>query len=152
MAHGSYVSVWLVALLLIIVWPLFFLALWWVILFVMSAVGGWRRLAHQYPAIGIPAGGRSFTFISGMLGIARYNRTLTAVTSDAGLYLSVRKVFRFGHPPLFIPWNEIANPERSSFMRREYIAFEIGTPPLAKMKLQSEVFEGTEVANAARKA
>ena len=37
-----------------------------------------------------------------------YNRCLTVGANGQGLYLSLLFLFRFGHPALFIPWNEVA--------------------------------------------
>jgi hypothetical protein len=148
MGDNSGGSVWLVLLLIIIAWPLSFLVLWSAILWVMAALGGWRRLSRLYAAPGLPLGGQQFSWISGMIGIARYNRTLIITTNDAGMHIRTRRIFRFSHPPLFIPWRDIHNPQRSSFLRWEYIGFDIGAPALARMKLQAAVFEGTPVAAA----
>jgi hypothetical protein len=148
MGHGSTISMWLVALLIIVVWPLFFILLWSAILFFMSAAGGWRRLARKYAAKETPAGGRSFSWISGMVGIARYNRTLLVTVTEAGIYVKTRRIFSFSHPPLFIPWSEIHKPQRYSFLRWEYVTFEIGAPKVAWMRLESVVFDGTPIAAA----
>ena len=142
MALGSGI-LWVVVLLIIAGWPLFFLALWSGIVMLMSLMGGWHRLAKSYAVAEIPAGGQSW--MSGMIGIARYNRTLTVATDANGLYLNVRRIFRIGHPPLFIPWKDIRNPERSSFLARDYITFEVGTPTVARIKLQAIALDGTLV-------
>ena len=57
----------------------------------------------------------------------------------------LRKVFRAGHPPLFIPFSAIFNARRQTLFFWEYVAFEIGAPPLAGVRLPSKVFEGTPV-------
>jgi len=148
MGTGSTLQVWLIVLLIIVVWPLFFLLLWSAILFFMSAAGGWRRLARTYATQEIPFGGRAFPWVSGMVGIARYNRTLIVTTNAAGIHIKTRRIFRFSHPALFIPWGDIRKPQRYSFLRREYITFDVGAPQLAWMRLDAAVFDGTPVAAA----
>ena len=37
-----------------------------------------------------------------------YNNCLTIGSSSEGLYLAVRLIPRFGHLPLFIPWQEVS--------------------------------------------
>lgn len=108
MESSSTVPAWLIVVPIIIVWPIFFLALWSAILFFMSAAGGWRRLARTYATADAPVGGRTFSGITGMIGAARYKRTLIVTTNDAGLYLKTRRVFSIFHTPLFIPWSEIS--------------------------------------------
>ena len=38
---------------------------------------------------------------------ATYNRCINFAVADDGLHIQVFLPFRFGHPPLFIPWNRI---------------------------------------------
>ena len=143
MTIGAGIGLWVIVLLIVVAWLLFFLALWSGIVMSMSLLGGWHRLAKTYAVAEVPAGGRAW--ISGMVGIARYNRTLTVATDANGFHLNVRRIFRIGHPPLFIPWSDIRNPQRSSFLAREYIAFDVGTPPIARIKLQAIALDGTPV-------
>jgi hypothetical protein len=70
---------------------------------------------------------------------------LTIITADTGLYIENRTVFRPGHPPLFIPFSAIFNARKQTLFFWEFIAFEIGDPPLAGVRLPSKVFEGTPV-------
>jgi hypothetical protein len=50
--------------------------------------------------------------------------------------------FRLGHPPLFIPWSAVRNAKPWSFLWVEGIAFEVGDPSAAKLRLPKKVFEG----------
>ena len=83
-----------------------------------------------------------------MLGIARYNRTLIVTASDAGIHIKTRRILGLFHPPVMIPWEDIHQPQRSSFLRRQFVSFDIGTPKIVRMTLQAAVFEGTPVAAA----
>jgi hypothetical protein len=37
-----------------------------------------------------------------------YNNCLTVGSNPEGLYLAVLFLFRVGHPPLFVPWQDIS--------------------------------------------
>lgn len=108
MSTDSAVSTpWLVALIVgvwLIVFPLFWLG----ITGLLSIVGGWRELAGSY-ATG-PAtfsGSRAINAAGAMrrfLLPVNYSNILRVHVRDDGFGLAVWGVFRFMHPPLFIPW------------------------------------------------
>ena len=135
----------LTVLFILIVFPVFFTALWVSITFAMSYIGGWGKVGRQYPAAGAPPLGRALKNVTGMFGMARYKYVLTVITADDGLYIENRKVFRVGHPPLFIPFSAIFHARKQTLFFWEFVAFEIGDPPLAGVRLPSKVFEGTPV-------
>ena len=135
----------LVVLFILIVFPIFFTALWVGITLLMSFIGGWGKVGKVYPATGIPAQGSALKNVTGMFGMARYKYVLTVITTPDGIYIENRKVFRAGHPPLFIPFSAIFNARKQTLFFWEFVAFEIGDPPLAGVRLPSKVFEGTSV-------
>lgn len=135
----------LTVLFILIVFPIFFTALWVSVTLLMSFIGGWGKVGKQYPATGGPPQGRALKHVTGMFGMARYKYVLTIITTDTGLYIENRKVFRPGHPPLFIPFSAIFNARKQTLFFWEFIAFEVGDPPLAGVRLPSKVFEGTPV-------
>lgn len=135
----------LIVLFVLVLFPIFFTGLWIGITLLMSLIGGWGRVGRHYPAGARPAGGRELRRVTGMFGMARYRHVLTVITTGEGLYIENRTVFRPGHPPLFIPFSAIVRPRRQTLFFWEYVAFEIGTPPLASVRLPSKVFEGTPV-------
>lgn len=145
MPHGSGLSMWLIAALVIVVWPVAFIALWSGIVWLMAAVGGWRRLATRYRATERPTGGRTLTAVSGMVGVARYRGLLTITTNEHGMFLEIRWIFRLAHPTLFIPWSAVRNVRKVSQFYRKGIAFDVGNPRLAGMRLPTDVFTGTPV-------
>ncbi|HUY82129.1 MAG TPA: hypothetical protein VMU92_10445 [Acidobacteriaceae bacterium] len=83
----------------------------------LSAVGsGWHKLEHRFRAAGEFAG-KQRSFQTGVMrGASRYNRSLTLGVSRDGLYIRAMWLARMAHPPLFVPWSEIAaieQPRRS---------------------------------------
>jgi hypothetical protein len=66
-----------------------------------------------------------------MRWLTNYNNCLTLGSNDAGLYLSILLLFRFRHPPLLIPWNEISVSRRRIFFfhyMRLSLGRELGIP------------------------
>jgi hypothetical protein len=51
------------------------------------------------------------------------------------------QLFRAGHPPLFIPWSAIQNPRQRKWRWFDTIAFDVGIPPVATVRLPSWMVE-----------
>jgi hypothetical protein len=84
------------------------ISLWAGIALALAHLGGWRSLAREYRASSGFAG-RRFHFQSARFGgWVGYNGSLTAGSDVFGLHLSVWSIFRMGHPPLLIPWQEVS--------------------------------------------
>lgn len=91
---------------------LFFLALWISITLLISIIGGWRLLSKAYRA-DFSFDGRKLRMKSGgMRWGTNYAACLTVGANQEGLFLAVFPIFRIGHPPLFIPWNDISTEDR----------------------------------------
>lgn len=145
MLQTSGLTIWLLVALIIIIWPIFFIALWSGIVFLMSLLGGWRGLARHYRATEKPSGGKTFSYVTGMVGISRYKKVLGVTTNERGMFIDIRWIFRIGHPTLFIPWSDILNARKATLFYWDYIAFDIGDPLVARMRLPVQVFDGTPV-------
>lgn len=135
----------LIVLFILIAFPIFFSALWIGITLLMSFIGGWGKVGKKYGATGAPPQGRVLKHVTGMFGMTRYKNVLTVITTDTGLYIENRKVFRPGHPPLFIPYTSIFQAQKQTLFFWEFIAFRVDAPPLAGIRLPAKVFEGTPV-------
>ena len=60
-----------------------------------------------------------------MRWIAGYHNCLTIGCSHQGLYLATMSLFRFRHPPLLVPWDEITVSRRRIVFIR-YVRFGLG--------------------------
>lgn len=85
---------------------------WCFVLFVISWIGGWRRLARRFPAAGRPTGGETYYLLSGSMGMAQARGTLILTIAPAGLYLTNLFLFRPFHPPLLLPWSGVRTLEQ----------------------------------------
>jgi hypothetical protein len=74
----------------------------------ISVIGGWRSLASAYLLSDpFPAGRWWFQSARMRFGLA-YNGCLIVGADQRGLYISIFFLFRIGHPPLFIPWQDVS--------------------------------------------
>jgi hypothetical protein len=119
--------------------PLFFVGLWVTICLVLSLLGGWRRVAHQYPGRTSPSG-KCFRMQSGSFGWVNYGNCLNIQTSAEGIDVAIMLPFRLGHPPLFIPWEAVENPRVRKFLCLSSVRFDIGSPRVATIELPTKVF------------
>jgi hypothetical protein len=131
-------------LVIIIGFPLFFVPLSCGVCRLLSTIGGWDRLAEKYPGSPTPTGTR-FSMQGGRVGCVNYNGCLTIHTSPDGLHLAVWKIFRVGHPPLFISWADIHHAAARRVFWSESVVFEVGAPSIAKLQLSKKIFEGGPV-------
>lgn len=85
----------------------------------LSHVGGWSVLAERYPAR-TTAGERdlgtaSLTLDRGFI-VVNYNRSVRFQISAEGLGMATSPFFRRAHPPVLIPWGEVASCERRKLL------------------------------------
>lgn len=120
--------------------PLVFPFLWLGMCNLLSRLAGWHRLAERYAAT-LPPVGRRFWIESGKFGWVSYNSCLTIHATPEGLHLAVWLPFRFGHPPLLIPWRELRNVgSRTVWLCGEWLKLEVGSPSIATLELSKKVF------------
>lgn len=106
MSETGAVPVLLFVGLAVLGFAVMFVALWCGIALGLSYIGGWGGLASVYRAQRAFEGRRR-SFQSGNVGITRYRSALTVGANPEGLHLSVLFFFRVGHPPLFVPWEDV---------------------------------------------
>lgn len=110
---------WLIPLI-----PLFFVAIWLLIITMLSHLGGWSELARQYRE---PPGQERESlayFPMASAGLWRpwmplpvsYNNCLVVDVARAGVHLRTWRIFRFLHPPLFIPWTAMERLQPGRFL------------------------------------
>lgn len=93
---------WLFALL-----PVLIVGFWLALCAIIAWLGGWARLADRY-RLWTTFEGTRFGGQSAALGWTSYGGVLTFGVDGRGLYLAVFPLFRFAHPPLFVPWSDVS--------------------------------------------
>jgi hypothetical protein len=106
-----------------------FVAFWCLISFFISFQGGWHALTRRYRAPSEPYGD---TRSAGPLGYTvhmrfrtGYGNVVRLTAASNALYLSILFLFRVGHPPLCIHWNEIKF-SRTKFLWMRYVVLTLG--------------------------
>ncbi|HEX2210844.1 MAG TPA: hypothetical protein VHG93_24385 [Longimicrobium sp.] len=109
--------------LIVLGFLVFFPLMWFGVTGLLSVLGGWHELGASYAAgpaarEGRPAGRWVTGGMQRMLFPVSYRNCLNVSLYADGFGLSVARVFRFRHPPLFIPWTAVGDcEERGSFWR-----------------------------------
>ena len=88
----------------------FFPLIWFGVLYLLGHLGGWSGIAAEYRARE-PFDGKRWSFQSGQFGWSNYGSCVTVGANPRGVYFSVLFPFRPGHPPLFVPWEDVSMAE-----------------------------------------
>jgi hypothetical protein len=111
----------------VVIFPAFFVVAFLVISLLMSWIGGWAALARSFRAPSGFGGEKQTGETVQMRWLAGYNYCVTLGCDTAGLYLAMNWLYRFRHPPLFIPWDEIARlPPRAQYFGLEAVPLRLG--------------------------
>lgn len=87
-----------------VAFSIFFISLWSGIVFLLSYLSKWQKLAIRYQTSFFP---ESVNICSCLINWCRYSGTIRYAVSEEGLYLRTAKLFTLGHKPLFIPWDSM---------------------------------------------
>lgn len=108
---------------------IFFVALWCAVCFIISMVSGWFALARRFRMQSEPYGDLKtagpFFYTVYMRFWGRYSSVIRLTAASDALYGSVLFLFRAGHPPLRIPWNEVRF-GKTKRLWRTYIVLTLG--------------------------
>jgi hypothetical protein len=107
------------------IFPAYFVALWLFVCAIISLISGWTTLARRFQST-VPFVGKKWTCQSGQMRLfSGYHNCLTVGCNREGLYLATMLMFRFRHPPLLVPWTEIAISEKKILFFR-FVRFDLG--------------------------
>ena len=118
---------------------IFFPLIWCCVVWLLSQIGGWSRLAKHYAARGAPVYGREFRSVTGMVGGTSYRGVLTVHVNEEGFFLEPMTLFRIAHPRLFIPWREVAERTSLSVLWWKAERLTIGAPKIGTITLPENV-------------
>jgi hypothetical protein len=120
------------------VFPLFFAGIIWL----LSVMSGWSRLARDYGS-DREFRGAFMHMHSARMGLVNYNSILKAGVYQDCLYLRVIFFFRAGHRHLVIPLAEISGRETKGFLGSE-VALSFARVPDMRMRITGRLAEGIE--------
>ena len=115
-----------------------FIALWCAIGYFVSFFTGWLALARRFKKQSEPYGeirsAGPFFYTLYMRFWGHYSSVIRLTAAGDALYASVLFLFRIGHPPLRIPWDEIRF-GRTKFFFRTYIVLTLGNEEKIPMRI-----------------
>ncbi len=116
----------------------FFVALWCFAMYLVSLLSGWQALTRRFRAQSEPTGPMQtagpFLFTVYLRNWTHYNSVIRVTAAQDALYLSVLVLFRFAHPPLRIPWEEITVSSTRWFWR-DYVVLTLGREEQVPMRI-----------------
>lgn len=121
-----------------LIFPMYFLTLWFLLGAVLSLIGGWFSLAQIYRTR-VAFNGAKWRMQSGqMRWLVNYNNVLTIGANQQGLYLASMFLFRFMHPPLLVPWSEIKLRRNKGWVF-EYVILTIGRELAIPLRIREKL-------------
>jgi len=115
-----------VFLVLVVIFPL------------IGRISGWSALANFYRFSGEFQGERWRFQSAEMRWRIGYNNCLTIGANESGLYISLFFLFRFNHPNLFIPWNEVTLDAKKGFLYK-YLEFRFLQAPMIPFRVSERL-------------
>jgi len=112
-----------------------FVPLWCATCFYVSWVSGWLVLARRFRTQSeAPGEVRTTGSILFMRFWSHYGSVVRLIGQQDAMYASVFFLFRIGHPPLRIPWDEIRF-DRTRFFFRTYCVLTLGNEEKIPMRI-----------------
>jgi len=106
--------------------PLFIVALWTTVGFLISRISGWALLAERFRTDSRFPGPTWGWQSARMRWGCNYNNCLTIGSDPSGLYLSMMFLFRIGSPALLVPWPEVIVWRRRTVLFFQFVEFRLG--------------------------
>jgi hypothetical protein len=126
----------------LLLFPLYFAAIWTLVSWIVSFIGGWYALSKHLRAQHDP---QNPTATAGPFGYGvkmrfrtHYGNVIRITSAPDGLYLSVLVIFRIAHPPLFIPWSDIEF-TRTTFLWWRYVILILGRNERIPMRISERM-------------
>lgn len=130
---------WLLVFGIVAGFAIVFPLMWCFVVWLLSQIGGWSRLARRYTAGDRIVSGQRFNSVTGMVGGVSYRHVLTVHLNTEGFFIEPFVLFRIAHPRLFIPWGEVTarSPFRVLWWQSERLT--IGAPKVGTITLPVDV-------------
>jgi len=120
-----------------------FAGLWSFVLWLISILGGWSKLANQFRRRESVTG-TTWWFQSAELrrfAPGNYGSCLRIVANQDGIGFSVLFPFRICHPPLFFPWSDILVEQKMVFFIFKRVRFTFPLEPTVSIVVTNRLAE-----------
>jgi hypothetical protein len=122
--------------------PVLFVALWIIVCLFIGFVSGWSSLTQRFKSDTalygeIKTAGPLFYSVY-MRFWSHYSGVVRLAAAEDALYLSILILFRAGHPPLRVPWNEIKF-DRTQFLLRRLVVLTLGNEERIPLRISERM-------------
>ena len=107
-------------------WVIPSVLLWCGVSFLISQLTGWAVLSRRFRATTSPPRQTWSLQTARMRWGTHYGNCLTVGADPAGLYLAPLFLYRIGHPPLLLPWQEVSVRRRGKVLFTPYVQLQLG--------------------------
>lgn len=121
-------------LLILALFPVAICGMWFLVLRILSSVGGWAELAECYSDTATKPS-YSHVFQSGRMGFVNYNGVLKIGASVNGLHLAVWAIFKPFYQPIVIPWEDVRDVEYFKLLFSRRVRFRASEAPSVRIQL-----------------
>ncbi|MFG0250110.1 MAG: hypothetical protein ACF8OB_14575 [Phycisphaeraceae bacterium JB051] len=129
---------WLIITINVVAIPIF----WCLVVWLIAKVSGWQQIARSYPLTQKIPGEKTVGMQSIRIGyLSQYNNCVTYGFSDQGMSLQLWSIFCFGHPPIFIPWEDLLAYETRVFKTFPMVRIILVKEPDRKLFLRPKQVE-----------
>lgn len=126
-----------------------FVLVWILVSLAVSLWSGWWTLAEYYPGQVYQAV-KTWRFQSASMRMMMgYNNILTVAVGEKGMGFSPFFILRLGHPPLFIPWDQI-RARRDRFLFMQVVTLSFKKTPGIVIRISHRLAARVEAASAGR--
>jgi hypothetical protein len=116
--------------------------LWCAVCFLIGLLSGWFALTRRFKKQSEPYGdvktAGPFSYTVYMRFWSHYSGVIRLAAAQDALYASVLSIFRVGHPPLRIPWDEIQMSRARSFWLKR-VQLTLGTREKIPMRISERM-------------
>jgi hypothetical protein len=123
-------------------YAVFFIAVWYLTLSLISIMSGWHTLSKRFKKQSEPYGeiksAGPFFYSVYMRFWDHYSSVIRMTAASDALYISVMFPFRIGHSPLRVPWDEIRI-RRTKFLWWRLVLLTLGNQEQIPMRISERM-------------
>jgi len=122
--------------------------LWFLIVTLLGAASGWRKLEARFPDHPDEEVA-TFKMASGVMGAVRMNNVLTFTACRSGMRVSIWKAFGPQNSAFLVPWEQLTV-RRQRLLFEEIAILDLGSPRVATLKIRSVLADKLALASDGR--
>jgi hypothetical protein len=105
----------------------------------IAMASGWRMLAQHF-SVQQPYSGQQWKWQSAMMRyFVGYNNCLSVGADQAGLFVRTMWGARTGHPPLFVPWNEVSMGQATEWLGNKFVELSLGRTEQVPFRIRASL-------------